>query len=168
MQKVVIGIITKAKGIRGEIKVLPLTDNYKRFKYLKEIEIVDSAGEQEKFEIEKATVTDKKVNLKLKGIETRNQALELKGKEIVINKDRTLPLDNGNYYIFQIVGLDAFDEKGEYLGKVSDVLKNPGNDIFLIKKEEKEYLIPAVKEIVINVDLENRKITINCIEGLFD
>lgn len=168
MQKVIIGIISKPRGIRGEVKVTPLTDKFERFKQLRNVTISGAERELETFEIEKVTITAKALNLKLKGIDTRDQALELKGKEIIINEDQIFPLDEGNYYIFQIIGLEAFDKDGEYLGKVSDVLKNPGNDVFLIKRENKEYLVPAVKEIVNKIDLKNKKILINRIEGLFD
>jgi len=168
VQKVIIGIISRPRGIKGEIKVIPLTDKFERFKQLKNVTIVEAERELGTFEIKKVAITAKTVNLKLKGIDTRDQALELKGKEIIINEDQIFPLDDGNYYIFQIIGLEAFDKNGEYLGKVSDVLKNPGNDVFLIERENKEYLVPAVKEIVNKIDLKSKKIIINRIEGLFD
>ena len=167
MQKIVIGKIIKPKGIKGEIKVLPLTDSSERFKLLNEISVAGKNGKLDIFKIENVTITTKTVNLKLKGIDTRNQAQELKGREIVIDETQTLPLNKGNYYIYQIIGLKAFDENGEYLGEVVDVLKNPGNDIFIIKKENKEYLIPAVKDIITKIDLKNCKIIIKQIKGLF-
>ena len=168
MQKIIIGKISKLKGIRGEIKVISLTDNFERFKLLKEISVVGKNDKLDIFEIENVAVTAKTVNLKLKGIDTRNQAQELKGREIVIDENQKLPLEEGNYYIYQIIGLKAIDENGEYLGELVNVLKNPGNDIFIIKKGKKEYLIPAVKEIINEIDIKNSKIIINKIEGLFD
>jgi len=168
VQKIVIGKISKPKGIKGEIKVIPLTDSFERFKLLKEISVIGKNGKLNTFKIENITITTKTVNLKLKDIDTRNQAQELKGREVVIDENQKLPLKKGNYYIYQIIGLKAIDENGEYLGEVVNVLKNPGNDIFVIKKGKKEYLIPAVKEIINEVDLKNCKIIIKQIEGLFD
>ncbi len=168
MDKVSIGKITKPKGVKGEIRVIPLTDNLLRFRQLDEIAVIDDSGESLTYEVESLVVTGKTILLKLKGVDSRNQAEEFRGKEIVIDKVQIFPLDKGDYYIFQIIGLEAFDENGEYLGEIVDVLKNPGNDVFILRRQEKEYLIPAVKEIVKNVDLKDRKIVINCIEGLIE
>ena len=168
VQKIVIGKIIKPKGIKGEIKIIPLTNSPERFRLLNEISVIEKNGKSATFEIEKVVVTNKTVNLKLKGIDTRNQALELKNKEIVINESQKFPLQEGDYYIYQIIGLKAVNEQGEFLGEVTDVLKNPGNDVFIIKKDNKEYLIPAVKEIITKIDLKKGKIIIKQIEGLFD
>jgi len=168
VQKIVIGKISKPKGIKGGIKVIPLTDSFERFRLLKEISVIGKNGILNTFKVENITITTKTVNLKLKDIDTRNKAQELKGREVVIDENQKLPLKKGNYYIYQIIGLKAMDKNGEYLGEVVNVLENPGNDIFIIKKGKKEYLIPAVKEIINEVDLKNCKIIINQIEGLFD
>ena len=101
MQKIVIGKISKPKGIKGEIKVIPLTDSFERFKLLKEISVVGKNGKLNTFKVENIAITTKAVNLKLKDIDTRNQAQELKGREIVIDESQKLPLKKGNYYIYQ-------------------------------------------------------------------
>lgn len=168
MQSIVIGKITKPKGIKGEVKVVPLTDNPERFKLLTEVQLDGERFKSAVLEIERCSLSAKAVILKLRGIETRNQAEELKGCYITIQEEQTVPLKEGNYFIHQIVGLTAVDENGEMLGKVIDIRPNPGNDIFVIEKDSKEFLIPAVKEIVTDIDLDKGRIVINNIEGLLD
>jgi 16S rRNA processing protein RimM len=168
MQKIIIGKVIKPVGLKGEIKVIPLTDNPERFKLLKEISIIEENGKITIFEIEKVSIVKKAVNLKFKGINTKEQAQEFKNKEIGIDENQKFPLQDGYYYIHQILGLKAVDEEGELLGEVKDVLKNPGNDIFVINKNNKDYLIPAVKEFIAKIDLNNGKIIIKQIDGLFD
>ncbi len=168
MQKIIIGKVIKSVGLKGEIKVIPLTDNPERFKLLKEISIIEENGKITIFEIEKVSIVKKAVNLKFKGINTKEQAQEFKNKEIGIDENQKFPLQEGYYYIYQILGLKAVDEEGEFLGEVKDVLKNPGNDIFVINKNNKDYLIPAVKEFIAKIDLNNGKIIIKQIDGLFD
>lgn len=168
MQKIIIGKIIKPVGIKGELKVIPLTDNPERFKLLEQISIIEENGKITVLEIEKVSITKKTVNLKLKGINTKEQAKEFRNKEIGIDENQKFPLKNGCYYIYQISGLKAVNEEGELLGEVKDVIKNPGNDIFIINKNNKDYLIPAVKEFITKIDLNNGKIVIKQIEGLFD
>lgn len=168
MQSIVIGKISKPRGIKGEIRVLPLTDNPDRFNLLTEIEVETERETSTLFDVEKCSFTSKEVILKLKGIDTRNQAEELKGCYITIREKQTISLEEGNYFVYEIIGLKAFDENGTPLGEVIEVRSNPGNDIYVLKKGDKEHLIPAVKEFITDIDLENKTMTIKVIEGLFE
>ena len=160
-----IGRVVATQGNKGEVRVIPLTDFPDRFQSLKKIYLIQKGKEPLTIEIEKAWHHRGFVILKIKGYDSISQAEELKDSFTAISEEERIKLKRGEYYIDDLIGLEVESEQGERLGKVVDVIKNPGNDIYVVKNG-KELWIPATKEVVKKIDLKNKKMIIHMIEGL--
>lgn len=157
-----IGIITKAQGIRGEVRVLPTTDDPTRFELLIGEEI--SVGEK-KFILSNARLQKNIVVLKFDGIDTRNAAEELLGAIICVEDEMALPLGDDEFYIRDLIGLRAETEEGEFLGEISRVFPTGANDVYVISGET-EFMLPAVKDFVKRVSIAEGKIIVRLAEGM--
>lgn len=150
MQKVIIGRIGAPHGVRGEVRIVPLTDFPDRFSNLKSIFIDD----QTKLEIENVKYNKQFIILKFKELDNRNDIESLKGKLIKVDRKDVPPLAPGEYYSFDIIGLDVYNEKNESLGKIEQILKTGSNDVYVANHAGKQTLIPALKKVVTNIDIE--------------
>jgi len=165
---IAIGYITKSVGLRGEMKVIPLTDDPERFHDLASVWIgADDTTARER-QLTECRVTSKGVFLKIASIEDKNAAETLRGSYVFVAEKMAIKLDPGSHFIHEIVGLTVETEEGEEIGKVTDVQKYPAQDIWVVQRGAREILIPAVKEIVRQVNLKEKRITIRAIEGLLD
>ena len=161
-----LGQIVNVKGLKGEIKVNPFTENINRFETLNKI-LIKLKNEIKEYEIEKVSYHKNQVILKLKGIDTIEAAETLRNYYILINRKDLKPLEEGKYYIADLIGLDVYTEEGKALGKVDDIYNTGSNDIYVVKDElGKQKLLPGIPEVIKKVDLENSKIIVNLIEGL--
>ena len=161
-----LGQIVNVKGLKGEIKVNPFTENINRFETLNKI-LIKLKNEIKEYEIEKVSYHKNQVILKLKGIDTIEAAETLRNYYILINRKDLEPLEEGKYYIADLIGLDVYTEEGKALGKVDDIYNTGSNDIYVVKDElGKQKLLPGIDEVIKKVDLENSKIIVNLIEGL--
>ena len=163
MEYLKLGQIVSVVGIKGELKVYPYTDNANRYDELKEIIIDDNIYKIEKVRYK----NDNIVVLKLEGINDRNTSETFRGKYIFIDKKEAKTLSEGTYYIFDLIGIDVFDEDDKNLGKVLNVIQNKSQDLYEIQKADgNTFLLPAVEEFIINVDVKNRKMIVRLIEVL--
>lgn len=163
-----IGRITSTHGIRGEVRVYPLTDYPERFKRLNEV-IINHYGELSRCKIESVRPYKQMLLLKFVGIDDLDQAERLKNALVQIPEDEVMPLAEGVYYIYQIVGLSVYTVDDVYLGQVKDVLSTGSNDIYqVIHENGKEYLIPALRKVVEKIDLQDKRITIRPMPGLLE
>lgn len=160
-------VVGLARGT-GEVKVLPLTDFPHRFSNLKDIELVSEEGERRSLTVEKAELKGKLVYLKFTEIDAADEARSLIGSTLEIPERELVPLPEGVYYVFQLIGFEVVNEKGEPLGELVDVLSMPANDVWVVRRDDNEYLLPAVKEFVKRVDLERGEVVISPIPGLLD
>lgn len=158
-----IGKIVNTHGIKGHVKVIPLTDDNKRFEALEKIYL---EGTDEEFQIEKVWYNKTFVMLKFKGYDNINDVIRLKDRLILIHKSDAVELPEDTYFIHELIGIEVYTTAGVKLGAITKVLQPGANDVYVVKNEEKEYLIPAVKQFVKKVDLHDRKIIIEPIEGL--
>lgn len=165
-QWVTIGIVTGAHGINGELKVVPMTDDPQRFRLLKSISFESPANNLREYLIQRVRLQTKSVLLKLDGIDDRTRAEQLKGVELKIPREACLELPENEFYIFQLIGLLVYSSHGEYIGKLTDVMEMPANDVYVVQAAEKELLIPAIKDVVKKIDLEQGVMTIELLEGL--
>lgn len=167
-----IGKIVNVQGIKGDVRVVPFTDEATRFELLDEAIIRFDEGSRQgirHFQIERVWYHKGFVMLKLKGINDRTTADALRGGVIVIPPELALPLDDGEYYIRDLLGMTVTTQQGEILGIICDVLQTGANDVFSVKPEPKskqEILIPHIKQCVLNVDVENKLMTVELLEGL--
>lgn len=161
-----IGQIVNTFGVKGDVKVNPYTDNVEQFETLKSIFIVKNKQLQE-IEIEKVRYQKNLVILKLKDVDDMNTAEKYKGCYIKIHRKNARKLPQGKYFIADIIGSDVVTDDGKILGKVDDIYNTGSNDIYVVKDElGKQILLPGIKEVILNVDIEKQLVTVHLIEGL--
>ena len=159
----VIGEVLRPQGLRGEVKVRVVTDFPERLRTLKLAYVgpvpLPVAVEGIRFHQGFAL-------LKLAGYEDRVAAESLRGALVQIPVEEATPLEDGEYYFYQIMGLTVWTTQGEYLGRVRDILITGANDVFLVRGPRGEILLPAIEEVVRQVDLDRGRVTVNLLEGL--
>ncbi len=159
------GKIVTTHGIRGEAKVQPWTDSTDVFCDLKKL--YTKNGETV-FEVQNAREHKGMIILKLKGVDTVEASQKLVNTILYVDRN-DIELDDGAYFIQDIIGLEVFDiDNGKLYGKVTDVTSTGANDVFHITKDNKTYLIPNIKSVVINIDVEGGKVEIRPLEGLLE
>ena len=161
-----IGQIVNTRGLRGEVKVNSFSQDSKRFEKLDVIYIKEN-NELKSYKIEKVTYNKNQVILKLENINHIDYAEKLRNKYIYVKKSQLEDLPEGVYYISDLIGLDVYDEKNNYLGKVDDIFSTKSNDVYVIKNElGVTKLLPGTDEVIKNIDFDNKKIVVNLIKGL--
>lgn len=157
-----VGVVANTHGLKGLIKVLSYSDDPDKFFKLKSVLI---GGET--FEIERAANSKNLVLLKLKGIDDMNGALALKGKILTIPETDAIELEHGEYYIRDLYDMEVYEEGGEFLGILCDILFTGANDVYVVKKEgARDLLIPAIKSCIANVDVAGKRMTVTLLKGL--
>ncbi|MGA1790064.1 MAG: ribosome maturation factor RimM [bacterium] len=163
---ITIGRVVKPHGIDGTLKVFPLTDFPQHFQSLKVVFLIKDGTTE--VSVEEARLHKGHVLLKLRQCTDRSCAEKWTGAEIAIDSNELWPLKDGEYYQFQIEGLHVITEEGESLGEVAEIIPTGSNDVYVIRKGEREYLLPAIKEVIKSVDLEKKEIIVHLLEGLID
>lgn len=163
-----VGVIANTHGIRGEVKVFPTTDEKERFKDLKKV-ILDMGKEQKVLEIQSVRFFKNLVILKFKGIDNINDIEIYKGKDLLVTREDAVPLEEGEYFIADLLDLDVYSDEDEKIGVLYDVMQTGANDVYVVKTEEgKEILLPAIDECILDIDLEESRMTVHIMEGLLD
>lgn len=166
MEYLEIGQVVNIFGIKGMIKVKPFTENIKRFDKLTKIYIKKKNTEKE-YEIEEVKYHKNMVLIKLKGIDTIEEAEKLREGYLQVDRKDEEPLEEGTYYIVDMIGLEVYTDDGNILGKLEDIYNTGSNDIYVVKNEQgKQILLPAISEVIQKIDMENKKIIVHLIEGL--
>lgn len=161
-----VGVISSTHGIRGEVKVFPTTDDVKRFKKLKQV-LLDTGREQLALEVEGVKFFKQFVILKFKGIDNINDIEKYKGKSLLVDREHAVKLRKDEYFIADMIGMDVFTEDEAFFGVLKDVLETGANDVYIVEgKDGQEVLIPAIKQCILNVDVEKKKMVIHLLEGL--
>ena len=161
-----IGQIVNTFGIKGVVKVNYFTDDPLEFEKLKTI-LVEKNKKLLEFEIEEAKLHKNQVLLKLKGINDINEAEKYKGCYIKLPREKAKKLPENTYFIADVIGIDVFTDNGELLGKVDDIYNSGSADIYVIKNElGKQILLPGIKEVIKEIDVDNEKIIVHLIDGL--
>lgn len=153
-----IGQIINTHGIKGEVKVYPLTDDIRRFRKLKAVYI-----EGVLIKIAWCKLQSDRVIIKLEGIDSIEQAQRFKNKYLEVKREDAVSLSEGEYFIADLIGCTVVDEGKVVLGEVFDIIQTPSNDVYWVKGKT-EVLVPALKDIVVNIDIEAREITIKPLE----
>lgn len=160
-----IGQIVNTFGIKGMVKVKPFTDDIKIFDRLKNIYLKNK--EMMQYEIEEIKYHKNMVLIKLKGIDSIEQANALRETFIVIDREDEEPLEEGTYYIVDLLGLEVYTDEENFLGILDDIYNTGSNDIYVIKDEQgKEILLPGIDEVIKEINIEDKKIIVHLIPGL--
>lgn len=168
-----VGAITQTHGIRGEVKVFPMTDYVSRFKNMKEL-ILDTGKEQIVLEVTSARPQKNLVILKFKGIDNINDVEKYKGCGLFVTKENRVKCKKDEYFIADLIGLRAIDEEGEAFGTISDVIQTGANDVYVVTtKQGEEVMIPAIKDCILEVSVEEQDgqagyVRIHLLPGLLD
>lgn len=163
-----VGVITSTHGIRGEVKVFPTTDDVKRFKNLKEV-LLDTGKELKPMEIQQVKFFKHMVILKFKGYDTINDIEIFKGKDLLVTRECAVELGPDENFIVDLIGLSVETDEGELLGNLTDVLVTGANDVYEVTRPDgRKVLLPAIKQCVLNVDLEAGKVLVHIMDGLLD
>lgn len=167
--RVAVGKILKPHGIKGELKVLPETFDVERFHDLENV-LLESSGQNRHYKVESVRVTtDGKVFLRLEGIEDRNAADLLRNSIISISSEESVELPVDTYFHYDLVGMTVFDRfSGKELGVLKEIIDASADDLYVVRGLDKEYLIPARKEFIKLVDVDNKRMEIESIPGLLD
>lgn len=161
-----VGVITQTHGVRGEVKVFPTTDDAARFKKLKHV-MLDTGKETLPLEIESVKFFKQFVILKFKGFDNINDIERYKRCPLLVERENAVPLEEGEYFIADMIGMKVITDEGENFGILKDVMETGANDVYVIEHpSEGEVLVPAIKECILDVDIENRQMKIHVMNGL--
>ena len=161
-----IGQIVSTNGIKGLVNVNPFTEEPKRFETYKRVYIVRK-DELIETKIESVRYHKNQVVLKLEKIDDIDTAQKYKGYFLKIRREDAAELPKDSYYIVDLIGLDVYTEQNLLLGKLADVFQTGSNDVYVVKDENgKEILLPAIKDVIKNIDIENGKMIVKLLEGL--
>ena len=173
IRTVVKAAASQTHGIRGEVKVFPMTDDVSRFKNMKEL-ILDTGKEQIVLEVTSARPQKNLVILKFKGIDNINDVEKYKGCGLFVTKENRVKCKKDEYFIADLIGLRAIDEEGEAFGTISDVIQTGANDVYVVTtKQGEEVMIPAIKDCILEVSVEEQDgqagyVRIHLLPGLLD
>ena len=163
-----VGKIVNTFGIKGQVKVVPFTDDVKRFNKLKNV-YVERKKELQSHKIESVKYTNNMVILKLEGIDSMEDAEKYKNCSLKIERKDAIKLPKDTYFIADLIGLPVYTDEDELLGKVDDIYNTGSSDIYVVKDElGKQILLPAIKDVLKKIDLDNEKIIVHIIKGLLD
>lgn len=167
MDYTIVGKVINSHGIKGEVKVYPLTHDIERFSTLK----VGYLGDEKlKVEIQNVKYHKGIVILKFKEFEDINQILKFKDMDLYVDEANKIVLPKDHYFIYDLINCQVFDMSGNSLGYISNVIQAASNDVYIVSDipNNKEYLIPVVKQFIKQVDIENKKVVIDPIEGMIE
>ena len=160
-----VGVISSTHGIRGEVKVFPTTDDPARFKKLQKV-LLDRGKAQLELELQSVKFFKQFVIAKFKGIDNINDIEMYKGKSLFVPREDAVELKEDEYYIGDLIGMEVFTEEGRF-GVLKDVMETGANEVYVIDSDEHgEVLIPAIKQCILDVDIEGKRMKIRLMEGL--
>lgn len=163
-----VGVITSTHGIRGEVKVYPTTSDAGRFRRLKEV-ILDTGRERLVLEIEGVKFFKQLVILKFRGIDSIDDVEKFRQKDLYVSRENAVRLGRNEYFIADLIGLAVQDETGAEIGTLKDVMETGANDVYVIElKDGRELLLPAIRQCVLQVDVEKGFVRIHILDGLLD
>lgn len=174
-----VGAITTTHGVRGEVKVFPMTDDIKRFKKLKKV-LLDTGKDYLELEIAQVKYSKNLVILKFQGIDNINDVEKYKGRGLFVTREDAVRCEKDEYFIADLIGIKVITEEEELLGELIDVLLTGANDVYvvsvdknspyidLIAGKKKELLLPAIRECILNVDMQKRVMQVHLIKGLVE
>lgn len=160
-----VGVISSTHGIAGEVKVFPTTDDMNRFKKLKEV-ILDTGKETQLLHVQQVRFFKNMVIVKFKEFQSINDVERLRGKSLYVTRENAVKLQKDEYFIADMIGIRVVSDEGEELGTLQDVMQTGANDVYVVEKDGEELLIPAIKDCILSVDVEEGKMEVHLLPGL--
>ncbi len=165
---ITIGRILKPFGVKGEMKIELMTDFPERFNNLRRVYLVSPRGKEITNEVQSVRYTGGAAFLRCSDYDSREKAGALNGWFIKVPREEAVPLPEGSYYRFELIGMEVISESSEKLGTITDIIETGSNDVYVVKRGRKETYIPATKEIVKQVDRKTKQMVIHVVDGLLD
>lgn len=169
-----VGVVTSTHGVRGEVKVFPTTDDAKRFKRLKQVKL-DMGKELLTLDIEGVKFFKNMVILKFKGYDNVDDVQKYRQKDLYVERKDAVRLSKDEYFVADLIDMEVYTQENQKLGILKEVISTGANDVYSVEicgefaaNNKKEVLIPAIKQCILNVDLEANKMTVHLMDGLLD
>ena len=163
-----VGVITQTHGVHGEVKVFPTTDDPERFLDLEYV-FLDTGREKKKLAIQSVKFFKQFVILKFKGINNINDIEKYKRCALLVDRENAVELEEDEYFIADMIGMEVLTEDGEIFGTLKDVIETGANDVYIINsKQHGEVLVPAIKECILDVNVKEGKMLVHLMDGLID
>lgn len=163
-----VGVITQTHGLKGEVKVFPTTDDVNRFKKLENV-LLDTGKENIELEIEGVKFFKQYVILKFKGINNINDIERYKGKSLLVTRENAVKLKKNEYFIVDMIGMKVITDEEKEFGILKEVMATGANDVYVVEtREGKEVLLPAIKQCILDIDIENQIMKVHIMKGLLD
>lgn len=163
-----VGVISSTHGIRGEVKVYPTTDDPERFLDLDEV-ILDTGREHKILEIEGVKFFKNQVILKFKGYDNINDIEKYLKKDLLVDREHAVELGENENFIADLIDMEVVTDEGKVLGTLTDVIETGANDVYAVKTPEgKELLLPAIRDCILDVNVDEKRMTVHVMEGLLD
>lgn len=161
-----IGQIVNSYGLKGQMKIVPFTDDITRYDELKTI-YIEVNKQLKEYKIEQVKYHKNNVLIKLEGVDDINDTEQFKNCFVKIDRKNAVKLPEDTYFIVDLIGIEVFTEENVLLGKIVDIFPTGSNDVYVVKDElGKQILLPAISEVIKNVDISNKKMIVNLIKGL--
>jgi len=163
-----VGVVSSTHGLKGEVKVFPTTDDVKRFSTLKKCKLDTGVGFLD-LEIQNVKFFKQFAILKFKGIDNINDIEKYRGKDLWITRENAIPLEEDEYFIADLIGLKVYTDEDNYFGELKDIIKTGANDVYVVTTtDQKEVLLPATKECILDIDLSKKQIIVHILKGLLE
>ena len=170
--KLQIGVITGTHGIRGLVKVQPITDDAQRFLSLEEVELVQEGQEARRLRVTTAKLHKQSVLLGFEGYEDINLVEPMKGAALYVDREQAVPLEENEYYFADLIGMKVVEERDgaeRLIGELTEVMETGANDVFVVRRDNgRELLIPSIADCIRQVDVEQNKMTVTLLPGMED
>ncbi len=163
-----IGRVVKLHGVHGKIKVDYFGDDLDRFSHYHKILIMDAEGRLQTYQVAETTRQPPRLIVRLEGVTTVEKAQPLIGKEIFVDRDALPPLEEGEYYWFEVLGMSVETKEGKRIGEVKKIFPTGANDVYVVQGKRREIFLPATDEVIQEIDTQKRLIRVTRIEGLWE
>jgi len=163
MDWIPVGRVTRTHGLKGELKFFPADQDDLVVQKDQQIRLGETT-----FKIKSVRGVKSPFIVKFEGVDSIEAAQSLSGQEVLVAKEDFESLPEGEYYRFEIEGLKAFDDAGKYYGVIEEIIATGSNDVYVVRGDGKEWLVPMIDSVVQNIDLEEGKLIFHCVEGLFE
>ncbi len=162
-----VGVITSTHGLRGEVKVFPTTDDPARFLQLKDVILEGKRGRLD-LTVERVKFFKQFAIVKFKGLDRIEDVESYVKCPLLVTRENAVPLEEGEYFIADLIGLRVVTDEGEEFGVLTDVLQTGANDVYVVDHHGAEVLLPVTRECVLDVDVEGGFVTVHILKGLLD
>lgn len=165
---VLMGKVAATHGIRGQLRVVAYSGLTETFLSIGSLFLRDAAGRLQEHEVSSVSAHGKKLLITLKGFSNINQVLHFVGSEVLLHREQLPPPEEDEYYWFDLVGMKVVTTDNRFLGVLESIIETGSNDVYVVASGETEYLIPALADVVVSVDVAEKRMTVTPVEGLFD